>query len=297
MDPKLAEIYGTADLDESDVEKLAAAELADGLTEDDSLDVDDIDEDTLEALAQEVLEASDEGDDGDEGDEGDEYDGDEDDGTEKVAEADYLGRVMAHAYVQELRGIEKEAADAAQRRGLVPYKKGGDPAIKKSLKAANKLGISVADTKKHYEAAKAARLKARAEKRQGHLDLKNKHRKTTPKGSFGHMDNVASHGRVMGGARNAAGRVGSFVSKHKVPAGLAAAGLLAGGGVMAGRAMRKESSALDTLAEQRALEILEANGFDLGAEKIAGADAYDVLGDAVEQRALQMLIDAGYDVE
>lgn len=35
---------------------------------------------------------------------------------EKLAEADFLGRAMAHAYVDELRGIEKAAAEEAQKQ-------------------------------------------------------------------------------------------------------------------------------------------------------------------------------------
>lgn len=102
MDQKLAEIYGTNVPTESDLEKMAAAQMAEELTSDGSADLSGYSEEDLEMLAQQVLS----------GDEGEQYsDGDE--ATEKVAEADYLGRVMAHAYVQELRTIEKTAEEAA----------------------------------------------------------------------------------------------------------------------------------------------------------------------------------------
>ena len=54
MDPQLAAIYGT-NQDESDVEKLAAAELAEKLAADEELDVDGYSDEQIEALAQEAL--------------------------------------------------------------------------------------------------------------------------------------------------------------------------------------------------------------------------------------------------
>lgn len=112
MDPKLAEIYGTNKPDEADVEKLAAAELAEKLASENGVDLENMSEEELEQTAAELL-ASGEG----EGEgEGEAPAGDEPEaGTEKTAqekldEADYLGRVMAHAYVQELKEIDKTAA-------------------------------------------------------------------------------------------------------------------------------------------------------------------------------------------
>jgi hypothetical protein len=104
MDPKLAEIYGTNQVSEADVEKLAAAELATKLAGDESATQEqaDMSDEDLEAIAQKVLAAP------AEQETEQETQGDPDgEAQEKIAEADYLGRVMAHAYVNELKQIEK----------------------------------------------------------------------------------------------------------------------------------------------------------------------------------------------
>jgi hypothetical protein len=116
MDPKLAEIYGTND---ADLEKLAAAELAEGLANDEQLDTDGMTEEDLEAIAQDVLSASAEGEEEAEAAEGEAAPEQEKtsaaEAQEKLAEADYLGRVMAHSYVNELRELEKTAGPLMSR--------------------------------------------------------------------------------------------------------------------------------------------------------------------------------------
>lgn len=111
MDPKLAEIYGTNQPTEADLEKLAAAELAEGLANDDQIDTDGLTEEDLEAIAQDVLGSN------EDQDEEQEKTSAAEEAQEKLAEADYLGRVMAHAYVNELRTIEKTAGIADMARG------------------------------------------------------------------------------------------------------------------------------------------------------------------------------------
>ena len=93
MDPTLAEIYGTLG---EEFEKDASAEDESG---DEGMD----DDEYMEYLAQQVLEG---GEEQSEEAPAEEY-------QEKLAEADYLGRVMAHAYVQELNGIQKVAEEQA----------------------------------------------------------------------------------------------------------------------------------------------------------------------------------------
>jgi hypothetical protein len=234
MDPRLAELYGT-NQDESDVEKLAAAQLAEDLADDGDIDLDDVDEDDLEALAQSVL------DDGDE---------DDDEGEEKLAEADFLGRVMAHAYVQEMRGIEKGAAKD-DRSGK--FGKAGKLS-KRSKKG--RLGLTIG----------------------GHVRAKGR-----------------KLGRALAGGRGAAGfkeRVlGRAGQRGKVwGARGGAAGLAGAAGYGAYRGLRKESSAFETLAIQRAEEMLDEGG-------VSDSSPYDVLGAAVERRALEILAANGYEVE
>lgn len=224
MDPQLAEIYGTSS---EDTEKLAAAEMAEGLAEEGEIDPENLTDEQVEMLAQQAL-AGEEGAEVEaaEGEEGAEV---EEPGVEKVseaqeklAEADYLGRVMAHAYTQELRKI----ASAETEKTAGP----------------------------RFEAAK-------------------------------------------GKAKEVGGKVWGHMKAHKKKyigggAALAAAGT---GAALYKRHKKKHSSALDTIAEQRALEILAENGIDPNAqEKTSAADEQAVLAEAVEKRAYEMLAEAGY---
>jgi hypothetical protein len=221
MDPRLAEIYGTNE-DISDTEKLAAAKLAEELADDDEIDLDGMSDEEIEALAREVLE-------GDDSDDDDEYD----DAAEKVAEADYLGRVMAHAYVQELKSIEKAAAP--------------EPSAATAL-------------------AKRSRLREYYGKGKMQLERALKAIKSHPKTTAGVATGLAGLG------------AGAYLLSRK-------------------KGKRKHASAtpaLDALAEQRALEILEENGIDVNDESDS---KYDVLAQAVELRAREMLEDAGYEFE
>lgn len=131
MDPQLAAIYGT-NQDGEDTEKLAAAELAEKLAADGETDPAEFSDEQIQELAAAAL-AEAEGDEVKEPEEDEEEEqsaqGDEEDedavavkepdekqasaelekeAKAKLAEADYLGRVMAHAYVQELRSITED---------------------------------------------------------------------------------------------------------------------------------------------------------------------------------------------
>lgn len=265
MDQTLAAIYGTSEVTEEDVEKVAAAELAEKLASGEA----ELDDDTLEALANEVLAA-----------EGTETAKVEEPATEeetveaapaeetaeveepateeaavaepgektaeseelseeqqKIAEADYLGRVMAHAFVQESREIEKSAA----------AKKKAPPSF-------------------------LSKAKSKA-------------------------------GDMAGKAGAAAGKVGKFVAANKGKAGLAAAGVVAAGAGAAAlkKSKEKKSSAMETLIAARAAELCQENGVDpavLSQEPEKQADAetvnpYDVLASKVEEGAWELLKSKG----
>lgn len=281
MNEKLAELYGT-NTTETDVEKLAAAELAEKLAADDSLDLDSMSAEQIEALAAEVLEeaaapeaektaaegdeeeAQEEGAEGEEEaaegeeeaaeeseeektedteeepaeekkdepakDEGAEKTAAEKEAMAKIAEADFLGRVMAHAYVKELKEIEKKASG-------FPFQK--------------------------------------EEKKDGKKEEKKDEKKGDEK------EKKASKG----------GKVGAFLAKGMK------------------KKANAEVSALDTLALARAQEILKANGIEVEqpaaeapaaeskeTEKVAN-DKYEMLDQAVTKRAEEMLIEAGYKFE
>lgn len=108
MDEQLAMIYGTGqEIEETDLEKTAAAELLVKLAEEQGVDLNDFSDEevgemlndlysggvehTAAAAAQPQQPEVDQ------------------EAQEKFAEADYLGRIMAHSMVQELNSIEKEA--------------------------------------------------------------------------------------------------------------------------------------------------------------------------------------------
>lgn len=246
MDPRLAEIYGTNE-EATDVEKTAAAELAEKLASDGSMDIDGMADEDIEALAQEVLSAD------ENQEEGNEETEEDAETTDKVAEADHLGRVMAHAYVHELKGIDKEAA-----KGKAV--KAGVGRVAAMLASAKKTGKKLVRKGK----AKAMEL----------------------------------GGKAKGHALAAKAKADKTVRKHPYKA-MGAAALAAGGaGVAAGR-KSKEASALDTLATERAYEILAENGYEFEEseeteEKQAGS-SYDVLAAAVEARAAELLEAEGFE--
>jgi len=240
MDPQLAALYGTDVSDGEDTEKLAAAELAEKLAAEGEVDPAEITDEQVEALAAAALA-------GEEGEEEEqEASGEEDDeeaevkepeegeeakvaeAQEKLAEADYLGRVMAHAYTQELRKI---AAAEGEEKTAGP---------------------------------RAEAFKAKA--------------------------------------KEVGGKVGAHLKAHKKKyIGGAAGAAVAGGGALAYKKMKKKKasaeteqpSALDQLALRRAHEILAENGIEVGEEKKAAAPE-EVLAERVEQRAIEMLTEAGY---
>lgn len=289
MDARLAELYGTNQPDEADLEKLAAAEFADGLAEDGEIDLDNVDEETLEQLAQEVLGGEEEDEDEGtekvaEGEEGEEVEEPSEEPTEdeqeKVAEADHLGRVMAHAYVQELRGIEKEA-------GLKEF---GGKVGKFFSRGAKK---ALHHTKHPVQHAKA--LGRHAKRRYSEAGRMTREA-FTGKGSLGTGEMTA---------KDRAKAAWGAAKKVKQEAGAA---VVAGGGGTA-LAMRKKKDrggkrkaasatpALDTLAVQRAQEILAENGVGEQPQQTAPDSAYDALAQEVEARAIRMLEAEGYELQ
>lgn len=253
MNQFLAELYGTADEIGStagnDVEKLAEAQILDEFFTNEGIDVDKLDGGTIVKVAHELF-----GDDSAivkqaEG-EGDEppakkkdEDEDEEDMEEKSAQADYLGRVMAHAFNQEDRMIKEGAGGKA---GV------GAKALKYLRGAKKGVGREMKGMKHTYDVQRGAgpgmgkgRLKALVETAKKH-----------PKGAAG-------------------------------AAAAGAAGLGAAGGGAYALGKKKSASALDALAESRAVEMLNEAGI--------GADNSETkLAEAVEQRAVEMLAEAGY---
>lgn len=270
MDAKLAQIYGTNQTDEADVEKLAAAELAAALSDDEELNLDGVDEEKLEALAAEVIGDGAQAEDDESEDEAAvEEDGEE---TEKVAEADFeqadqFGRIMAHAYVHELRAIEA-AADETEKTAA---KKGGKPpsSVKERIAAgAKKAGNAIEKGERKAEKAVGKGAKFLAGK--------------VSQGAKAVAGSKAGKAVAKGG-----GKVLKHLAKNRGKYMLAGAAAGAAGAA----AKRKTASAIDTLAAQRAEEIKA----ELGVE--AEDNRYDMLAAEVEERALSLLADEGIEVE
>lgn len=209
MDKQLAEFYGTGSTEAEELEKMASAELAEALAEEG--DFDGLTDEDLEAAAMEILE-----------------DGEEVEkvAMEKIAEdydhADRMGRIMAHAYVQELGEIEKTAFSVTDAGHRVDAKEYG------------------AISKMHNERARANEEYTKENPLLGHLTGRSAsgalHRLADR-----HMDYAAKKHEDR---RNAFNPFGGMLTKSR------------------NEAKEKNSSAFGTLVEARAAEILEANGID-----------------------------------
>jgi hypothetical protein len=191
--------------------------------------------------------------------------------AEKVAEADFLGRVMAHSYVQEMRKIASAGTEAAPAEGA--EKEAAMPEfLRKGLEAAKHHGGHALEAAKHH-GGKAVE----------HAQHAAHHVAETAK-----KHPAASHG-----------------------AAAAAGAALGAGGAHALHAKHKKASAIDELAAERAVYVANEAGFDpeqagrkvaaileLGlleeSAKVASAPDVDT---AVGIRALELLEKAGYPVE
>lgn len=279
MNEFLANLYGTAqDVGAStgdDAEKLAQAQILDQMFEAEGINIDELHPQTVVKVAEAIF-----GDNtkiAEEDVETAQHEKDEKkDAEEKLAEADFLGRVMAHSFENERREIEKTALSASNigRSGLNLGKRGVE-AVGRGL---GHIGSTVTKPIKgavERAAEKSVTRKAIKDvaKMPGSGYEKNQLVDALRKGEVGFSPNELT------------------AAKRKIHR--AVGGAVAGGGLLAAgagtaAAMHKKESALDILAEQRAAEILSQYGVSSGEEKLASA---------VEQRAWEMLAEAGYDVE
>jgi hypothetical protein len=260
MDEFLNELYGTSETINGgeDLEKQAAAEFLVKLAEDEGVDLGTLSDDEVSELLSDI-----------EGEMGKEAAANEDideEAQEKLAEADFLGRAMAHAYVNELSEIEKEAgiketagkAYSAARRGLARAGEAtGVSQMIRGAKGKSALGKEVKRLDARSQIGDTAR---------GHAARKIQMEKVRKamKGAKGEMTE---------GAKRFGKRVG-------VPVGLL------GTGVVAGKVAQSSDQNFEALATERAYEMLQEAGYDV--EKVAQAD--------VDTAALQMLEQAGYEV-
>jgi hypothetical protein len=165
--------------------------------------------------------------------------------AEKIAEADFLGRVMAHAYVNEMRKIASAAETGEEKDASAEMKvrSFGD----KLRSAAHHAKETAGKAKDHASSA--------ADK--GGKALEYVGKKVTEKAT-----GVGTHGMNPSHAKG--------VGAATVGAGAAAVGGAAYGASKARKGKDKEASALDELAIKRAMDMVD------GFNKEAGADVYDL---------------------
>jgi len=280
MDEKLAAIYGTGQTDaDQDLQKTAAAELLVKLAEQEGIDLDKLSDEQVTNMVNELFKTAEEappfppkketkGEESsgesspneskeekkDESKEASAEEGQaEKEAQAKFAEADFLGRVMAHSFTQEVGLIQKEAGKMDFLKRLGDKAKG----------VAGKAG----------EAASKA-------------------------------------GKAVGGAASKAGKaVADTAKKPGAAAGAAGAGGLAAG-FLAGRAGKKKEgsaapSALETLVDQKAIEILKTAGYvdeegNIQPPQVAEPSQEEkqasILDVEIERLALQKLEAHGYPV-
>jgi hypothetical protein len=262
MDAQLAEIYGTGQEAnaEDDQVKLAAAELLVKLAGDNNVDLSQFSDAEVADMVVELqkqaelppqFQKKEEGEEKKETPESKESgesssespEAKKAEAAEKVAEADFLGRVMAHSFAQECKEIEKEAGfkDKAvgAAKGLPAFLKNKGVAASKAVAGAGK---SVAKETGHGTAVGRHTLRDQAEK----------------------------HPWLTAGAAGAAGAAGGAAAMHKKSEAEQRALVMAKeagwvdpeGNLVAPPAEEtKTASPLDLAVERRALEMLEANGY------------------------------------
>lgn len=266
MNKFLAELYDTAGnigADNEDLEKDAAAEFLVKLAEEEGVDLGSLSDEEIGSLLSEVEKDAAASEDNAENNVDEET-------QEKLAEADFLGRTMAHAYVDELADIEKQAAAPGR--------------IAKALgRVGEWSGVS------GIGAARKLRRAAEAEKGQFSRAIKGLAAKSE-KGTTSIRSLGKQHAQAARNVRafREAGRESKkqFAKRVGAPAaGLAATGY--GASKLFGKEKKSFNEEFEIAAQERAYQMLHDAGYDI--EKVAQAD--------VDIRALQMLEEAGYPVE
>lgn len=269
MNEVLAQRYNTYEKIASpqDLEKNAAAEFLVKLAAEEGVDLDSLSDNEVAELLSEVeknasdpaAEAASE--------------------QEKLAEADFLGRTMAHAYVDELYEIEKSAG--VGETAVKSYR-----AVKGALGRAGKAAGEWTGFTGMREAHGLAG-KARGERQkliEGIKTLASKGDKGTQSmrslGKF--QAEAAKDAKTLKGVRN------EYAKQFGKRVGLPVAGLAAAGGTAAALSGEKKSfdEQFEAAARERAYEMLSEAGYDV--EKVAQQD--------IDTTALQMLEQAGYPV-
>jgi len=269
MDEFLNELYGTSEIiNGDDLEKQAAAEFLVKLAEQEGVDLDTLSDDEVGALLSEI-----------EGGMGKQASETETDGAqEKLAEADFLGRAMAHAYVNELNEIEKEAAGVKEL-------------ATKGYRALGRAGRTAGEWTGASDVISGARGKLLARKIRGEGAKKMKGSM-----SSGRAQELFRTSRELGGEASQALSQGAKRLAKRVGAPAAAGATLYGAGTgtelswphrLASGEKKSFNVEFEDMARERAYEMLAEAGYAI--EKVAQQD--------VDTLALQMLEQSGYPVQ
>jgi len=250
MDQWLANIYGTGGGD--DLEKTAQNMLLQKLAEDEGVDLSGLSEEQLQALANEVLNDEEQADQEQQEqqeqqeltpEETEEYLAKE--AQAKFEEADFLGRVMAHSYTQELEKIARIRDIPA--KALSKFKSLGKKVDTGAQRLGKKVFKGVART--HGEEEAMSPRTARA---------------------IGYGTAGGSTATVGGGAYSAKKHFEKDASAFEKLAEMRAAEILQANGIDPSTGAPAEQQQQEAPDEQfgqaldnRALEILQANGYDV----------------------------------
>lgn len=311
MDMELAHLYNTHGVAE-DQEKVAELELFAKVAADHDVDLSQMSDHEIDALYAEVtgggslkLASSDEDDDEDD-DEDEEkkafaYFAAQREQQEKVAEADYMGRVMAHAYVNELDSIKLAG--------------GMDGKVEKLPGATNRRKLPREERLQMIRSRNAAENAAMitpdsvpAERGTGMMRSTGGQafRNVFSRGPKGRMARKA----IRDASKHRVSEAGKTFMKHRGKAGLGLAGIAAATGYAAAAGKNKESAAnFEYLAMESAVKTAAAAGYDVDeavslvnavgtlglgeSEKVAYVQDFDT---ALHVRGLEYLETAGYPV-
>ena len=231
------------------------------------VDVNDLTEEQVDELLAEM------------GAEGAYEEGDDEDALSKEAEeqfetADFLGRTMAHAMTQELRLIkEAGAAEVGAAAARIAHGAGG--AAAKASHGAGRLAAKASNA-----AGKGAAKVVAGAKRYGQLMIGGKAHKNPVTGKVTRPGNTARVGKhYPADQAGSAEALHERIQSHRARGMTAAA--LVGGGVTAA-ALKARKNRKQEESEKTAADVLSER---IAFEKVA------------TERALEMLIEAGYPVE
>lgn len=278
MDEFLNELYGTSQIiSGDDMEKQAAAEFLVKLAEQEGVDLDTLSDAEVGSLLSEI-----------EGNMASQAEPEVDGAQEKLAEADFLGRAMAHAYVNELHEIEKAAARPSAEVGKeVARQAKGALGRLKEWAGIGKIQRGLAGRAKG-QAETAAGEKIRQRLITGSKSQMMSEPMKKLYGQSAAIKSKAGKEMTTKGTRELVGGAGQLGKRVVLPAAA-----IGGGAALLSRGGEKKShdEEFEAIARQRALEMLEEAGYD--TEKVAEAE----LSQQLDNRALQILEASGYPVQ